>query len=108
MKKLLVTMLLTAIASSMLTATVCKIKTNNYINGLYPRTGIVTEINYKEDKVTVKCANGNPYYFYGVSDYVVGDIVSLIAKQNNTEVVTDDKVVSHRYDGFIELLEQIK
>lgn len=107
MKNLIITALVTAVVTTMFTTTVCKANTEN-IKNLYPRTAIVTEINYNTDKVTVKCANGNPYYFYGTEDYEVGDIVSLIVKQNSTEIVTDDTVVSQRYDGFIELFEQIK
>lgn len=108
MKKGIVIALLSACVTFVATATVCKIKTENYIKtNLYARTGIVTQIDYENDLVIVKCANGNTYPCRGVEDYDIGDIVSLVAKKNKTEVVTDDNVVSHRYDGFIELLKQI-
>lgn len=109
MKNLIITALLSACATFVVTVTVCQVKTEKYVQeNLYARTGIVTEVDRKADFVIAKCANGNKYRCYGASDYEIGDIVSLIAKQNHTEIVTDDDVVSHRYDGFIELLQEIK
>lgn len=112
-KGILATMIATTIISSAATfvgtVAVCQMKTEKYVKEqLYPRTAIVTEINRKADYVEVECANGNKYYFYGAHDYEIGDIVSLIAKQNVTKRVVDDVVVSHRYDGFLQLLEEIE
>ena len=112
-KGILATIIATAIVSSVATfigtSFVCQIKTEKYVTEqLYPRTAIVTDINRQADFVTVECANGNEYYFYGAYDYEIGDIVSLIAKENITKRVIDDLVVSHRYDGFIELLEEVE
>lgn len=106
---MIATALVSSVATFIVTTTICQVKTEKYIREkLYPRTAIVTDINRQADFVKAECANGNPYYFYGASDYEIGDIVSLIAKKNMSRVVTDDAVVSNRYDGFIELLEQVE
>lgn len=106
---MIATALVSSVATFIVTTTVCQVKTEKYIREkLYPRTAVITDINRKSDFVTAKCANGNPYYFYGAKDYEIGDIVSLIAKKNLSKVVIDDAVVSNRYDGFIELLEQVE
>lgn len=106
---MIATALVSSVATFIVTTTVCQVKTEKYIKeNLYPRTAIVTNINRQADFVKAKCSNGNKYYFYGAKDYEIGDIVSLIAKKNLTEFVIDDAVVSNRYDGFIELLEQVE
>lgn len=106
---MIVTALVSSVATFVMTTTICQTKTQKYIReNLYSRTAIVTDINRAGDFVTAKCSNGNKYYFYGARDYEVGDVVSLIAKKNLSRVAIDDAVVSHRYDGFVELLEQVE
>lgn len=106
---IIATAVISASATFIATSFVCQVKTEKYINErLYARTGIVTEVNRKADYVIAECANGNEYYFYGAQDYEKGDIVSLIAKENVTKRVGDDQVINHRYDGFVELLEEIE
>lgn len=109
MKNIIITALITAVATFTLTITICQVHMEEYISkNLYARTAIVTNINRQADFVTTECANGNKYYFYGAQDYEVGDIVSLIAEKNITRIVLDDAIVSNRYDGYIELLGQIE
>ena len=106
---IIATAVISAAATFIATSFVCQVKTEKYVTEqLYARTAIVTEINRNADLVKAECANGNKYYFYGAQDYEEGDIVSLIARKNITKVVIDDEIISNRYDGFIELLEEIE
>jgi len=71
----------------------------------YPLTGIITEIDEGNDFVVFECANGNQFSFYGVEDWMVGDVVSAIMDDNGTPEVKDDKIVKIHYSGTTERLE---
>lgn len=97
MKKLLY--LLTALAT--LTSTSSAVPTdttqNTNTENLYPVSAIVTEINEKDDIVTVEDTSGNLWDFYGVEDWTVGDGCAMIMDDNGTENVEDDRIVSTKY-----------
>ena len=80
-------------------------------NIIYPLTGIVTEVNYSENTVTIECANGNEFQFYGCEDYVIGDLVGCIMYNNKTEIVYDDEILGCCYVGhvtqFMEIYEGV-
>ena len=65
--------------------------------GLYPTAGVVTDVNYVDDTVTVELQNGNLYAFYGTEDWEEGDIAALLMNSMNTDDVTDDEIVRVRY-----------
>ena len=71
----------------------------------YPMTALVTEVNSASDLVTVTNANGLQYQFYGIDDWIEGDVASLIMNDNGTELVYDDEIVSARYSGILTMFE---
>ena len=70
--------------------------------GLYPMTGIVTELNETDDTVTVETATGFRFAFYGVEDWQIGDFASCIMYDNGTDEITDDAILTVRYAGHFE------
>lgn len=82
------------------------------INGLYPLTGIVTEINYEVesevDEVTITCANGNRFSWYADSSdcWEINDLASCIMDSKGTKYVDDDEVLLAHYAGGLKHLEQ--
>lgn len=65
----------------------------------YPRTMTVTEIDTASDTVILTDYVGHEWSFYGVEDWMVGDICSCIMDDNGTENITDDIIISTRYGG---------
>lgn len=83
------------------------------VNGLYPLTGIVTEIEYdvepEVDLVTITCANGNMFSWYAdAGDYEINDLVSCLMDSKGTKYVTDDEVLLAHYAGGLKHFEQYK
>lgn len=83
------------------------------VNGLYPLTGIVTEIEYdvepEVDLVTITCSNGNMFSWYAdAGDYEVNDLVSCLMDSKGTKYVTDDEVLLAHYAGGLKHFEQYK
>ncbi len=81
------------------------------VNGLYPLTGIVTEIKYdiepEVDLVTITCSNGNMFSWYAdAGDYEVSDLVSCLMDSKGTKYVTDDEVLLAHYAGGLKHFEQ--
>lgn len=66
----------------------------------YPTTGIVTEIYYDTDQVVIMDFNGFLYTFYGVEDWMIGDVCSCIMDDNGTPDVKDDIIVQTKYSGY--------
>ena len=113
MKNRIITILLsTVIIGICMLASLAAVKyfsTENYINqNLYAQTGIITEINRYSDFVTVTVANGNQFSFYGASDYEEGDFCSMVMDSCGTEIVYDDVVIDTKYDGYLQLFEDIE
>ena len=82
-----------------------------YVDHLYPETGIITEIEYYDDYTcifTVTVANGNQFEFYDTlnSDWYLNDIVSMLMDSKGTEIVYDDEIVLCKYSGTIDYLAQ--
>lgn len=81
------------------------------VNGLYPLTGIVTEIEYdvepEVDLVTITCSNGNMFSWYAdTGDYEINDLASCIMDSKGTKYVTDDEVLLAHYAGGLKHFEQ--
>lgn len=68
--------------------------------GLYPASGYVVEIEPECDTVIVETANGHLWGFYGIEDWEIGDGCSMLMSDNGTENITDDVILSVRYNGF--------
>lgn len=81
------------------------------VNGLYPLTGIVTEIEYdvepEVDLVTITCSNGNLFSWYAdTGNYEINDLASCIMDSKGTKYVDDDEVLLAHYAGGLKHLEQ--
>lgn len=76
-----------------------------FLGGVYSRVAMVTSVE-EDNLVTVACANGNAYSFFG-DDWTRGDFCALIMFDNFTENVSDDVVISARYGGYMELFEKL-
>lgn len=68
------------------------------MDGYYPLTGIVTEVesvDSETDLITITCANGNMFSWYSdASDcWELYDFASCIMDANDTKYVYDDEVV---------------
>jgi len=70
--------------------------------GLYPMSGIVTEVDKAANLVTVQLWNGYTYQFCGTEDWLEGDIAAMIMFDRLTPIITDDMIISVRYVGYIE------
>lgn len=66
---------------------------------IYPLAGIVTEVNYAEDVVTVQDGAGNLWQFLDAEDWGVGDLCALLMDDNGTEDIRDDSILLVRYGG---------
>lgn len=67
---------------------------------LYPETFVIDQIDRSSDIVTGRTTSGHLYSFYGVEDWMVGDIAAAIMDDNGTENIRDDKVIKVRYIGY--------
>ena len=68
---------------------------------LYPRVGQVTEINRSWGYVAIKDSVGELWLLYDVDDWAVGDVVSMMLNDNNTDTITDDIIVKAYYSGRV-------
>lgn len=93
MKDLLISLIISVLS---ITSMLGIIHDTNY----YGLTAEVVELNYIEDTVTVRDANGFLWDFYGCEDYDTGDLVSMVMNDKGTDFIDDDKVVNVRYSGF--------
>ena len=80
--------------------------------GLYPLTGIVTEIEYNvepdTDLITMTSANGNMFSWYEDSSdcWELNDLASCIMDSKGTKYVYDDEVVLAHYTGSLDQLAE--
>ena len=65
---------------------------------LYAKTAIVTEIDRKNDLVTVCDGVGYEWQFYGCEDWMVGDYCSMVMYDNNTALIFDDIIIDIKYE----------
>ena len=69
---------------------------------LYPMMGVVTEVNYATDTVTIVDFNGNEWEFSECEDWFVGDVCASIMSDNGTPLIFDDEIVQVKYDGWLD------
>lgn len=70
------------------------------VGGVYPKTMQITGMDRETDIVTCTDSVGFQWEFYGCEDYYVGDYVSAIMYDNNTQNVFDDEIIEVRYSGY--------
>lgn len=74
------------------------------IEGYYPRTAVVTDLDYDNDLVIITDLAGLDWVMEGIEDWQVGDLVSLLMYDNNTpDTIFDDEIVMAYYGGWIGL-----
>lgn len=77
------------------------------IDNLYALYTVVSDINYNDDIVYCTDFNNNIWSFYGVDDWFINDICSMIMYDNNTSVIYDDIIIDCTYSGYIEIVDNI-
>ena len=71
------------------------------VYNFYTRTGLVVDLDYDTDVVTVVDGADLVWQFTGCEDYCVGDLVEiLMQKSGNPENIFDDVIYSTCYAGF--------
>lgn len=71
------------------------------VDNFYTRTGLVVDLDYDTDVVTVVDGADLVWQFPGCEDYCVGDLVDiLMQKAGNPENIFDDVIYSTCYAGF--------
>ena len=71
------------------------------VDNFYTRTGLVVDLDYDTDVVTVVDGADLVWQFTGCEDYCVGDLVELLMqKAGNPENIFDDVIYSTCYAGF--------
>ena len=71
------------------------------VDNFYTRTGLVVDLDYDTDVVTVVDGADLVWQFTGCEDYCVGDLVEiLMQKSGNPENIFDDVIYYTCYAGF--------
>lgn len=69
-------------------------------NSVYAMTCIVTEIATESDTVWITDYNGNSWGFYGIEDWQIDDVVSVVMNDNGTAEISDDTIVNLSYSAW--------
>lgn len=70
------------------------------INNLYPDVGCIMKKPCKTVEITMQ--NGNRFAFQNEDgDWCKGDLVAVIMDSRGTPKVTDDRIVSVKYAGYV-------
>lgn len=67
---------------------------------IYPKSAIVTEVNYHDDYIVLLDLNGDEWLYDGAEDWLVGDFVAMMMWNNDTLDIYDDEIISIRYEGY--------
>lgn len=79
------------------TARLAAVAVDNY----YTRTGLVVDLDYDTDVVTVVDGADLVWQFTGCEDYCIGDLVEmLMQKTGKPDYILDDEIFSICYAGF--------
>lgn len=78
----------------------CKNYVTDTTNRYYPRTAVVTEVDYANDIVSAIDATGNIWEMTETDDWLEGDVVSMLMDDNGTPEILDDRIVKAYYSGF--------
>ena len=71
------------------------------VDNFYTRTGLVVDLDYDTDVVTVVDGADLVWQFTGCEDYCVGDLVEmLMQKTGKPDYILDDVIFSTCYAGF--------
>lgn len=71
------------------------------VDNFYTRTGLVVDLDYDTDTVTVVDGVDFVWQFTGCEDYCIGDLVEmLMRKTGKPDYILDDVIFSTCYAGF--------
>lgn len=71
------------------------------VDNFYTRTGLVVDLDYDADTVTVVDGCGFAWQFTGCEDYCVGDLVEMLMQEaRDPKNIFDDTIYSTCYAGF--------
>ena len=71
------------------------------VDNFYTRTGLVVDLDYDTDTVTVVDGADLVWQFTGCEDYCIGDLVEmLMQKTGKPDYILDDVIFSTCYAGF--------
>lgn len=71
------------------------------VDNFYTRTGLVVDLDYDTDTVTVVDGCDFAWQFIGCEDYCVGDLVEMLMQEaGDPENIFDDVIHSTCYAGF--------
>ena len=77
------------------------------VNNLYPDVGCIMKKPGKTVEITMQ--NGNRFAFQNKDgDWCKGDLVAVIMDSRGTPKVTDDRIVSVKYAGYVSKSEMKK
>lgn len=68
---------------------------------IYPNCGVVSELDYKQDIVYFTDSTDNIWGFYGIEDWQIGDIVTVIMDDMDTMMIYDDEIIMMVYCGRV-------
>lgn len=68
----------------------------------YPTCGTIVSVNYDTDVAVFEDLSGNKWGFYGVEDFIEGDIVAVTMNDKGTDIIYDDEIVRVKYCGYKE------
>ena len=67
----------------------------------YPLSGVVQEIDERNDEVIVLDLAGNTWVFRGIEDWETGDIAAMLLRDNGTPGIYDDEILRVKYCGRV-------
>lgn len=71
------------------------------VDNFYTRTGLIVDLDYDTDTVTVVDGCGFAWQFTGCEDYCVGDLVEMLMQEaGDPKNIFDDAIYSTCYAGF--------
>lgn len=70
---------------------------------IYAKIGIITEVDYEHDTITITDIDGHMWQWEGAEDWDTFDLVCFILYDHDTELTReDDEIISITYNGYIE------
>lgn len=70
---------------------------------LYAKVGLVTDVDYTTDTITITDIDGHMWQWEGAEDWDTYDIVCFILCDVGTDYTReDDEIISITYNGYIE------
>lgn len=67
---------------------------------IYPKAFIIIDTIPETNIVTLWDSVGNIWEWYGIEDWMPGDIAVAIMDNNNTDIIYDDSILILQYSGM--------